>query len=99
MSNNPSNLFPAPASSDPLSSPPLSSGFQSWWRPACAWVSVIGLALAFVVFPLAQALLTYYGHPMTMPHIDTAGIMGMVSTSIGLGGLRSLDKLKGTDTK
>lgn len=63
--------------------------FQSSWRPAVAWVCVIGMAINFLVSPLLSPL------GIVVPQADTSVMMPVLMGMLGLGGLRSFEKTKG----
>lgn len=64
--------------------------FQSSWRPACAWVCVLGFAINFLVSPLAAPL------GIIVPQADTATMLPVLMGMLGLAGARSYDKIKKT---
>lgn len=63
--------------------------FNSGWRPALGWVGVAGLASHYLLFPLASILV-----PVSSP-IDADGLMSIVFALLGLGGLRTVERVKG----
>ena len=63
--------------------------FQSSWRPATAWVCVIGMAVNFLIAPICAA----FG--INVPQADTSVMMPVLMGLLGLGGLRSFEKTKG----
>jgi len=63
--------------------------FQSSWRPATAWVCVIGMAINFLISPLLSPL------AIIIPQVDTSVMMPVLMGLLGLGGLRSFEKAKG----
>ncbi|MDA9005389.1 holin family protein [Amylibacter sp.] len=63
--------------------------FQSSWRPAVAWVCVVGMAINFLVSPLLSPL------GVVVPQADTSVMMPVLMGMLGLGGLRSFEKTKG----
>ena len=68
--------------------------FVSGWRPAVGWIGVAALAYQYLLRPLAPWLLQATGHPVPdMPTLD-GGLFELVSLMLGLGGLRSYEKLK-----
>jgi len=62
--------------------------FQSSWRPAVAWVCVVGMAINFLVSPLLSPL------GIVVPQADTSVMMPVLMGMLGLGGLRSFEKVK-----
>lgn len=63
--------------------------FQSSWRPATAWVCVAGFAVNFLISPLAAP----FG--ITVPQADTSTMLPVLMGMLGLGGLRSFERVKG----
>lgn len=67
--------------------------FVAGWRPFIGWVCGLGLAFAFLVAPT----LAYFGIPS--PAIPLDVMYNMVLALLGLGGLRTLEKVKGVERK
>jgi|TARA_R100000935_G_scaffold28196_1_gene48513 hypothetical protein len=63
--------------------------FQSSWRPATAWVCVLGFLVNFLVSPLCA------GFGIDIPQADTSTMLPVLMGMLGLGGLRSFEKTKG----
>ena len=63
--------------------------FQSSWRPAVAWICVLGMAVNFLISPLLAPL------GVVVPQADTSVMMPVLMGMLGLGGLRSFEKTKG----
>ena len=63
--------------------------FQSSWRPATGWVCVLGFAVNFLISPLAA------GFGIDIPQADTSVMMPVLMGLLGLGGLRSAERIKG----
>ena len=72
-----------------------SSIFVAGWRPFIGWVCGAGLAWAFIVAPLASWLMIVLGVKQTMPHLEIEHLLELVVAMLGLGGLRTFEKLKG----
>jgi len=72
-----------------------SSLFVSGWRPFIGWVCSAGLAWAFVVAPFASWLLVALEIKQTPPQLQIDYLLEMVVALLGLGGLRTFEKLKG----
>ena len=72
-----------------------SSIFVAGWRPFIGWVCGAGLAWAFIVAPLASWLMIALGVKQTMPHLEIEHLLELVVAMLGLGGLRTFEKLKG----
>ncbi len=68
--------------------------FVSGWRPAVGWIGVSTLAYQYLLRPLLPWLLQAAGHPVPdMPALDN-GMFELVMLMLGLGGMRSFEKLK-----
>jgi hypothetical protein len=63
--------------------------FQSSWRPATAWVCVLGFMVNFLISPLAAP----FG--ITVPQADTSTMLPVLMGMRGLGGLRTMERVKG----
>ena len=63
--------------------------FQSSWRPACAWVCVLGFAVNFLISPIASA----FG--IVVPQADTGTMLPVLMGMLGLAGVRTAERIKG----
>jgi len=73
--------------------------FVSGWRPMIGWVCAAALAYQYLARPLAQGIASAVGHPLpAWPGLDD-DLWQLMMGMLGMGGLRSFDKLKGTATK
>jgi hypothetical protein len=70
------------------------SVFVSGWRPAVVWCCVTAMSLNFVVFPLASFVLAQTGHLVELPTLDMSEMMPVLMGLLGLGGLRTVEKIK-----
>ena len=68
----------------------------SGWRPFIGWVCGVGIAWQFILSPLIEWVCKISGKTIIPPTLDTAGLMGLVIPLLGLGGLRTYEKIKGT---
>ena len=75
------------------------SVFVSGWRPAIGWVCGAGFAVQFVVGPLAEWGSALYGHPVKFPQMDTGTMMPLLLGMLGLGGMRTAEKIQGVAAK
>jgi len=76
--------------------------FKSGWRPAVGWICVSGLALTFLVRPLlpwaCQVGANVYGLQSAVPpipDIPMGDLMFLLTGLLGLGTMRTVEKLKG----
>ena len=67
--------------------------FQSSWRPLVGWICAVSLGLNFMVAPICA------GFGINIPQADMSVMMPLLLGMLGIGGLRSLDKIKKVDTK
>lgn len=69
--------------------------FVAGWRPAVGWVCVTAMVFQYLVRPFLVA----YGHPVNdIPTLDD-NLWAILTGILGIGGLRSVEKLKGIATK
>jgi hypothetical protein len=62
--------------------------FQAGWRPATGWVCVLGFGVNFLISPLAA------GFGVDIPQADTATMLPVLMGMLGLGGLRTFERVK-----
>ncbi|MCE2761894.1 MAG: holin family protein [Acetobacteraceae bacterium] len=72
-----------------------SSVFVAGWRPAIGWVCAAALAWAFIVAPVATWAMAALGVKETLPAIGTDNLFELVLAMLGLGGLRTFEKMRG----
>lgn len=75
------------------------SFFKSGWRPAVGWICVFGLFYQFVFLPFASFFLELNGVIAKMPSMDLNTLMTLLFGLLGLGGYRTIEKLKGVANK
>lgn len=68
--------------------------FVSGWRPSIGWVCSAGLAYTFLLQPLLSWAAGLYGHPAP-PSLDMGDLLTLLGGMLGLGGLRTAEKIKG----
>lgn len=67
------------------------------WRPSVGWVCSFGLFVALIVGPFftwASGWITS-GHPGPFPALDTNVLLTMLGGMLGIGGLRTYEKVAG----
>jgi hypothetical protein len=74
--------------------------FVAGWRPAIGWVCGAGLAYAALVEPFARfAAKVWFGYTGDFPVIDTDLTLQILMGMLGLGAMRSLEKVKNVEGK
>jgi hypothetical protein len=68
--------------------------FVAGWRPAVGWVCALGFAI-MCFSPLLSWAAALAGHPVVVPAIPTEGLMTILIGMLGLGGMRTVEKLNG----
>jgi len=70
--------------------------FRGGWRPAVGWICVAGLAYQFILRPVLPWLVTLFGAQVPpLPTIDNESLMVILTGMLGLGGLRTFERVKG----
>lgn len=72
------------------------SFFRAGWRPAIGWVCVLGLTYSFLLQPLLGAAAVMWYPAMVIPAVDSGALMALVMALLGLGGLRTYEKITPT---
>ena len=68
--------------------------FIAGWRPFVGWTCGIALCYHFVLQPFLTFLLFAFGYPITLPTFDMGTLTTVLMGMLGLGGLRSYEKVK-----
>jgi hypothetical protein len=71
------------------------SMFVAGWRPFVGWTCGIALAYHFLIAPLLGFVLVLYDINTPMPEFEFSQLSTILMGMLGLGGLRSYEKLKG----
>jgi hypothetical protein len=69
--------------------------FVAGWRPFIGWVCGSALAWHYIGRPLAGWLLLIAGQPANIPAVELGDLIIILLGMLGLGGLRTTEKLKG----
>lgn len=73
--------------------------FISGWRPAVGWICVTALGVDYVIRPIAEWGTALAGHPVKFPELDIATLMTLLIGMLGLGGMRTVEKLRDVASK
>lgn len=71
------------------------SVFVSGWRPAIGWVCGAACAWNWVGLPVMKAVLLAAGYQLALAPADIGEMMPVLLGMLGLGGLRTIEKLNG----
>lgn len=69
--------------------------FKSGWRPFIGWTCGTAFALHFVIFPILNFFVALFGHPPISIAFDMQSLMYALGGLLGLGGMRTYEKMKG----
>ena len=67
--------------------------FQSSWRPLIGWICGLGLGVNYLISPMCA------GFGIAIPQAEMSVMMPLLLGMLGIGGMRSFDKVKKTDSK
>jgi len=76
-----------------------SSVFVAGWRPGIGWICGAAFALHFVILPLLSWLAVLFGHDPIVVPFDMGTLMTVLTGMLGLGGLRTFEKVRGVAAK
>ena len=71
-----------------------SSMFVAGWRPAVGWICALGFASTFILIPMANFALALASIDVQIPMIDTTQMMPVLMGMLGLGTLRTVEKVR-----
>ena len=73
--------------------------FTAGWRPCIGWVCGAGLAYAALIEPFARFIAkVWFGYTGEFPVISTDLTMQILMGMLGLGAMRSVEKVKGAES-
>lgn len=70
--------------------------FVAGWRPFVGWTCGVAFAYHFILQPICIFILAANGIAVELPSFDMGALMTVLTGMLGLGGLRTFEKLKGT---
>jgi hypothetical protein len=71
------------------------NAFASSWRPMIGYICGFGCAWNWIGLPIARFIAAYLGHPINVSPADVSEMMPVLLGMLGLGGLRTVEKIKG----
>jgi hypothetical protein len=71
------------------------SVFVSGWRPFIGWVCGSACAWNWIGLPIAKAIAVYQQIPFVLNPADLSEMMPILIGMLGLGGLRTVEKIQG----
>ena len=69
--------------------------FVAGWRPFVGWVCGVSLAYHFILSPLIQFGFALAGMEQELPEFEFSQLSTVLMGMLGLGGLRTFEKMKG----
>lgn len=70
--------------------------FVAGWRPMIGWTCAFSLAFEFMLRPLIMwGLVIFMENPPILPALDMDVLLPLVFALLGVGGLRTIEKVKG----
>lgn len=72
-----------------------SNGFVSGWRPFIGWICGTAFGLHFVLFPIINFILVACGKGQILIAFDMTTLLTVLGGMLGIGGLRTIEKLQG----
>ena len=69
--------------------------FVAGWRPAVGWCCAFGFGYEFLLRPLANGLALAFGAPPLFPGIEIEALSTLLFSLLGLGSLRTVERIKG----
>jgi hypothetical protein len=70
--------------------------FVAGWRPFIGWVLGLGVAYSFLLAPLIGGIIALWKPGFALPAVDDH-LWELIFAMLGMGALRSFDKLRGID--
>jgi len=73
------------------------STFVAGWRPFVGWICGLGFGYQFVIQPFLTFLVKLHNPNFTAPLLDVSTLSELLMALLGMGALRTVDKVKGVD--
>jgi hypothetical protein len=72
--------------------------FVAGWRPFVGWICGSGFGIQFVIGPVLEWGAALAGHPIAFPKMDLSTMMPLLLGMLGLGGMRTAEKIQGVSS-
>ena len=69
--------------------------FVAGWRPFVGWICGLAVGFKFIGGPALFMVAQAFGHSVELPVIETSELWPLLLGVLGLGGLRTVEKVKG----
>ena len=69
--------------------------FVAGWRPFIGWIGGLALAFEFILSPSIEWYAKFSGLELTAPEIQTGPLLAIVTSMLGVAGMRAFEKEKG----
>ncbi|MDO8940886.1 MAG: 3TM-type holin [Methylicorpusculum sp.] len=69
--------------------------FVAGWRPAVGWMGALGYGYEFLLRPIANGIAVANGLPPIFPGVEMEALTSLLFGLLGLGTLRTVEKVKG----
>jgi len=69
--------------------------FVAGWRPFIGWVCGMGCAWNWIGLPIAKMVIALLGYTVVLQMADLSEMMPLLLGMLGIGGMRTLEKIKG----
>jgi hypothetical protein len=71
------------------------SVFVAGWRPFIGWIGGLALMFSFILSPCIEWYAKFAGIDIMPPAIETGPLLAIVTSMLGVAGMRSFEKAKG----
>lgn len=69
--------------------------FVAGWRPFVGWICACAIGFKYIGGPLLVMIAAWFGHAVELPDVGADDLMVLLGGMLGLGTLRTVEKVKG----
>lgn len=74
--------------------------YRAGWRPSVGWLCVVAFGWHYVAQPILLFFAAMWGVEMpTLPEFDMGSLMTVLLGLLGLGGMRTLERIRGAEPR